>query len=90
VLKAEVPMSSVSRAQLEGETAGLMRMLVDGDTEEILGATILGLQADDVVQIVGLAIQAGIGYRTLRDTLPIHPTVAEFLPSILGSLTPLE
>ena len=90
VLKAEVPMSSVSRAQLEGETAGLMRVLVDGDTEEILGATILGLQADDVVQIIGLAIQAGIGYPTVRDALPIHPTVAEFLPSILGSLTPLD
>ena len=90
VLKAEVPMSSVSRAQLEGETGGLMRVLVDGDTEEILGATILGLQADDVVQIVGLAIQAGISYPTLRDVLPIHPTVAEFLPSILGSLTPLD
>ncbi len=90
VLKAEVPMSSVSRAQLEGETAGLMRVLVDGDTEEILGATIFGLQADDVVQIIGLAIQAGISYPTVRDALPIHPTVAEFLPSILGSLTPLD
>ena len=90
VLVAEVPMSSVSRAQLESETGGLMRVLVDGDTEEILGATILGLQADDVVQIVGLAIQAGIGYPTLRDVLPIHPTVGEFLPSILGSLEPLE
>lgn len=90
VLVAEVPMSSVSRAKLEGETAGLMRVLVDGDTEEILGATILGLQADDVVQIVGLAIQAKISYPTLRDVLPIHPTVAEFLPSILGSLTPLQ
>lgn len=89
VLVAEVAMSSVSRAKLEGETAGLMRVLVDGDTSEILGATILGLQADDVVQIVGLAIQAGIGYQMLRDALPIHPTVAEFLPSILGSLTPL-
>ena len=90
VLKAEVPMSSVSRAQLEGETAGLMRVLVDGDTEEILGATVFGLQADDVVQIIGLAVQAGIGYPTVRDALPIHPTVAEFLPSILGSLTPLD
>ena len=83
-------MSSVSRARLEGETAGLMRILVDGDTEEILGATILGMQADDVVQIVGLAVQAGISYPTLRDALPIHPTIAEFLPSILGSLKPLE
>ena len=90
VLVAEVPMSSVSRARLEGETAGLMRILVDGDTEEILGATILGMQADDVVQIVGLAVQAGISYPTLRDALPIHPTIAEFLPSILQTLTPLE
>ena len=64
-------------------------VLVDGDTEEILGATIFGLQADDVVQIIGLAIQAGISYPTVRDALTIHPTVAEFLPSILGSLTPL-
>lgn len=89
VLVAEVPMSSVSRAELESETAGLMRVLVDADTEEILGATILGLQADDVVQIVGLAIQAGVRYPVLRDALPIHPTVAEFLPSILTSLQPL-
>lgn len=90
VLVAETPMSAVSRARLESETAGLMRVLVDGDTEEILGATILGLQADDVVQVVGLAIQAGVRYPSLRDALPIHPTVAEFLPSILGSLSPLE
>jgi pyruvate/2-oxoglutarate dehydrogenase complex dihydrolipoamide dehydrogenase (E3) component len=89
VLVAEAPMSSVSRAKLESETTGLMRILVDGDSEEILGATILGMQADDVVQIVGLAIQADVRYPALRDALPIHPTVAEFLPSILGSLTPL-
>lgn len=90
VLVAETPMSAVSRARLEGETAGLMRILVDADTEEILGATILGMQADDVVQIVGLALQAGISYPILRDALPIHPTIAEFLPSILQTLTPLE
>ena len=89
VLVAETPMANVSRAKLEGETAGVMRVLVDGDSEEILGATILGMQADDVVQIVSLAIQAGVSYPTLRDALPIHPTVAEFLPSILGSLKPL-
>ena len=90
VLVAETPMSAVSRARLEGETAGLMRILVDADTEEILGATILGMQADDVVQIVGLAVQAGLSYPILRDALPIHPTIAEFLPSILQTLTPLE
>ena len=90
VLKAEVPMSRVSRAVLEGETTGVFRILVDADTEEVLGATILGLQADDVVQVVSTAMQAGVRYPALRDALPIHPTVAEYIPSVLGSLQPLD
>lgn len=90
VLKAEVAMSSVSRAVLESETTGVMRILVDADTQEFLGATILGLHADDLVQIISMAIQTGIRYPAVRDALPIHPTMAEFIPSILGSLTPLE
>lgn len=90
VLKAEAPMSRVSRAVLESETTGVMRILVDGDTEEILGATILGLQADDVIQIIGTAMQGGLRYPALRDALPIHPTVAEYIPSILGYLEPLD
>ncbi|GAA1827903.1 mercuric reductase [Microlunatus capsulatus] len=90
VLKAEVPMARVSRARLESETTGVMRILVDADSEEVLGATILGLQADDVIQVVGTAIQAGVRYPVLRDALPIHPTVAEYIPSILTSLQPLD
>jgi pyruvate/2-oxoglutarate dehydrogenase complex dihydrolipoamide dehydrogenase (E3) component len=89
VLKAEVPMSKVSRAILEGETIGIIRILVDADTEEFLGATFLGMHADDLCQIIGTAMQAGIRYPVLRDALPIHPTVAEFIPSVLGSLKPL-
>ena len=90
VLQAEVPMSSVSRAILEGETTGLMRILVDGDTEEFLGATILGLHGDDLIQIIGTAMQAGVRYPAVRDALPIHPTMAEFIPSVLTSLKPLD
>ncbi|MCW2812146.1 MAG: oxidoreductase [Friedmanniella sp.] len=90
VLKAEVPMSRVSRAVLEGETTGVMRVLVDADTEELLGATILGIGADDIVQLISLSMQAGVRYPAVRDALPIHPTVAEFIPSILGSLQPLD
>ena len=89
VLKAEVPMSGVSRAVLEGETSGLMRILVDADTSELLGATILGLHADDLVQVISFALQAGVPYQKLRDALPIHPTMAEYIPSVLGSLQPL-
>jgi pyruvate/2-oxoglutarate dehydrogenase complex dihydrolipoamide dehydrogenase (E3) component len=90
VLKAEVPMSSVSRAVLESETVGLLRILVDSDTEEILGATIFGLHADDLVQIISLAMQAGVPYPIVRDALPIHPTMAEYIPSVLHSLQPLD
>jgi pyruvate/2-oxoglutarate dehydrogenase complex dihydrolipoamide dehydrogenase (E3) component len=90
VLKAEVSMSSVSRAILEGETTGLMRILVDADTEEFLGATILGLHGDDLNQNIGTAMQAGVRYPAVRDALPIHPTMAEFIPSALGSLQPLD
>ncbi|HEY9294365.1 MAG TPA: mercuric reductase [Microlunatus sp.] len=90
VLKAEVPMSRVSRAMLDSETIGLMRMLVDADTEEILGATFFGLDGDDLVQQVGLAMQAKVGYKQVRDALPIHPTVAEFIPSLMSSLTELD
>jgi pyruvate/2-oxoglutarate dehydrogenase complex dihydrolipoamide dehydrogenase (E3) component len=90
VLKAEVPMSSVSRAILEGETTGLMRILVDADTEEFLGATILGLHGDDLIQIIGTAMQSGVHYPAVRDALPIHPTMAEFIPSALWSLKPLD
>ncbi len=90
VLKAEVPMSSVSRAVLESETTGVMRILVDGDSEEVLGATFLGLQADDVIQVISTAMQAGVRYPALRDSLPIHPTVAEYIPSMLSALSPLD
>ena len=90
VLRAEVAMSDVSRAVLDGETRGLMRILVDADTEEFLGATVLGLHGDEVVQLIGLAMQAGVRYPVLRDALPIHPTVSEFVPTLLATLAPLD
>ncbi len=90
VLKAEIGMGSVSRAILESETIGVLRILVDGDTQEILGATILGRGADELIQLIGLAQQAGVRYPTIRDALPIHPTMAEYIPSVLQSLKPLD
>lgn len=90
VLKADLPMSSVSRAVLDSETTGLMRILVDADSEEIIGATFLGLHGDDLAQQIGLVMQTGVRYPAVRDALPIHPTVAEFIPTLLGSLQPLD
>lgn len=90
VLHAALPMASVSRAVLDGETDGLMKILVDADTEEFLGAAFLGMHGDDVAQIIGTAIQAGVRYPLVRDALPIHPTIGEFIPTLLGSLEPLD
>jgi pyruvate/2-oxoglutarate dehydrogenase complex dihydrolipoamide dehydrogenase (E3) component len=90
VLRAQLPMSSVSRAVLDSETEGLMKILVDADTEEFLGAVFLGLHGDDLAQVIGTAMQAGVRYPQVRDALPIHPTAAEFIPTLLGALEPLE
>jgi pyruvate/2-oxoglutarate dehydrogenase complex dihydrolipoamide dehydrogenase (E3) component len=89
VLVAETSMDHVTRAILEGETDGLIRILVDADSERFLGATILGLHADDLVQAISFAMQAGVRYPQVRDALPIHPTMAEYLPSVLRTLRPL-
>ncbi len=90
VLKGQIPMTRVSRARLESETEGLIKVLVDADTDRFLGAVVFGLQADDVVQVVSALMHADAPYTVLRDMLPVHPTVAEFFPTILGSLEPVE
>ena len=46
--------------------------------------------ADELIQLIGMAQQAGVRYPTIRDALPIHPTMAEYIPSVLRSLEPLD
>ena len=89
VLKASFPASRITRAVLDGETDGLVNVLVDADSEQLLGASVLCLSGDEIVQIVSALMHAGASYRVLADMLPIHPTMAEFYPTILKSLTPL-
>ena len=90
VLTASIPMSQVTKARLDAETDGVMKVLVDADTDRFLGATVFGLQGDDVIQVVSALMQADQPYQVLRDALPVHPTVAEFWPTLLGGLTELE
>lgn len=90
VSKAAFPMSDVTRAELDGETDGLINILVDDETQRLLGASVLGISGDEIVQIITAMMHADASYHTLADMLPIHPTVAEFYPTILGNLTPLE
>jgi pyruvate/2-oxoglutarate dehydrogenase complex dihydrolipoamide dehydrogenase (E3) component len=89
VLVGRKPMSQVGRALEKGETDGYMQVLVDADTDLILGATILGVGGDEVVHCLLDTMQYGVPARALQRTVHIHPTVAEFLPTILGDLQPL-
>jgi pyruvate/2-oxoglutarate dehydrogenase complex dihydrolipoamide dehydrogenase (E3) component len=89
ILMASFDMKNVSRAKEEGETTGLVKLLVDADTERFVGATVLGINGDEVIQVISNFMAAGASWRVMKDALPIHPTIAEFLPTILGRLKPL-
>jgi pyruvate/2-oxoglutarate dehydrogenase complex dihydrolipoamide dehydrogenase (E3) component len=88
-LVASLPMENVSRAYEKGETTGFMKMFVDRDSEQILGASFLGLSGDEVVHCVLDAMYAKASYKVLQRAMHIHPTVAEFIPVLLGDLKPL-
>ena len=88
-LVAEREMSKVSRAKEEGETIGVIKLLVDADTHRFAGVTMLGINADEIVQVIAAMMAADAPYEVLRDFLPVHPTVTEFFPTILGKLRPL-
>jgi pyruvate/2-oxoglutarate dehydrogenase complex dihydrolipoamide dehydrogenase (E3) component len=88
-LIATLPMEGVSRAYENGETTGFMKILVDRDSEQILGASFLGLSGDEVVHCVLDVMYAKASYKVLQRAMHIHPTVAEFIPAMLGDLRPL-
>jgi pyruvate/2-oxoglutarate dehydrogenase complex dihydrolipoamide dehydrogenase (E3) component len=90
ILTAERKMSDVARAKEEGETTGLIRLIVDGETEQILGASIIGISADEVIAVISNFMATKSSYRVLQQTLPIHPTVAELLPTVLAGLRRLS
>lgn len=89
-LMAVHEMQNVSRAKEESELAGVIKVLVDAATNRFAGATVLGFGGDEVVQAVSAQMAANAPYQVLRDFLPIHPTVTEFFPTILGKLKPLQ
>ncbi|MEO7363261.1 MAG: mercuric reductase [Gemmatimonadaceae bacterium] len=83
-------MRNVSRAKEESETVGVIKVLVDAESHRFVGATIFGIGGDEIVQTISAMIAADAPYQVLRDFLPVHPTVTEFFPTILGKLAPLE
>ncbi|MEW5812377.1 MAG: FAD-containing oxidoreductase [Actinomycetota bacterium] len=84
------PMTRVGRAVEKGETQGFMKVVVDADTEEILGAAILGVGGDEVIQDILDVMTAKLPYTAISRTMHIHPTVSELVPTMLQELTPLD
>jgi pyruvate/2-oxoglutarate dehydrogenase complex dihydrolipoamide dehydrogenase (E3) component len=82
-------MTRVGRAVEKGETAGFMKVLVDAESQRILGASLLGTGCDEVVHGILDLMYAKAPYTILQRTMPIHPTVSELLPTLLGDLQPL-
>ena len=82
-------MKDISRAKEESETTGLLKLIVDEDSGHFLGASMFGIQADEVIQSIGLVMACGGTWQQVREALPIHPTVTEFLPTILDKRQPL-
>jgi pyruvate/2-oxoglutarate dehydrogenase complex dihydrolipoamide dehydrogenase (E3) component len=82
------PMTRVGRAVEKGETQGLMKVVVDAETQAILGAAILGVGGDEAVHCILDTMYAKAGYRTLQHAMHIHPTVSELIPTVLGDLQP--
>jgi len=82
-------MKDVGRAKEESETVGLMQILVDQQSEQIVGASLLGFGCDEVIHAISNFMATGARYQMLRDALPIHPTVAELLPTLLNKVEPL-
>ncbi|MEO8134703.1 MAG: FAD-containing oxidoreductase [Betaproteobacteria bacterium] len=83
------PMTRVGRAVEKGETLGFMKITVDADTKEILGAAILGHNGDEVVHCILDLMYAKAPYTVLQRAVHIHPTVSELIPTLLGELKPL-
>jgi len=88
ILVAKRPMTRVGRAVEKGETEGFMKVVVDAGTRQILGAAILGTGGDEVVHGLLDLMSAKAPYDILQRSMPIHPTVSELLPTLLGSLEP--
>ncbi len=83
-------MIRVGRAVEKGETQGFMKILVDAETSKILGASLLGVEADEAVHSILDIMYADAPYTVIQRAVHIHPTVSELIPTMLSELKPLE
>jgi pyruvate/2-oxoglutarate dehydrogenase complex dihydrolipoamide dehydrogenase (E3) component len=84
-----MPMTRVGRARERSETQGMMKVLIDAETRLILGASLLGIEADEAVHAILDLMYARAPYTVMQRAMHIHPTVSELIPTLLGNLKPL-
>jgi pyruvate/2-oxoglutarate dehydrogenase complex dihydrolipoamide dehydrogenase (E3) component len=89
-LISTMAMTNVMRAYERGETKGFMKILVDRDSKRLLGASFLGLEADEVIHCVLDIMYAKAPYTVMQRAMHIHPTVSEFIPTMMDELKPLR
>ena len=82
------PMAKVGRAVEKGETQGLMKLVADAQSREILGAAILGTGGDEAIHGIIDMMNAKAPWPALQWAVPVHPTVSELLPTLAGALAP--
>ena len=90
LLYGRMEMSAVARAREKGETQGFMEVVVDKNTEKIIGATVLGTGGDEIIAVFLAVMYAGASFKTLRDSVQTHPTVSELIPTMLQNLVELK
>jgi pyruvate/2-oxoglutarate dehydrogenase complex dihydrolipoamide dehydrogenase (E3) component len=89
VSKATRPMSQIGRAKEMGETLGFAKLLVDADTDQILGAAILGPGGDEIINMLAAYMYSGLPCKEYRKSVLVHPTISELIPWILDTLEPV-
>ena len=89
-LIGRMAMARVGRARERGETLGFMKIVIDAETDRILGAAILGIGGDEIVHSIVDVMYAEAPYSVIQRAMHIHPTVTELIPTMLGDLKPME
>lgn len=89
-LVATYPMMRVSRAVEKGETRGFIKIAVDAETKQILGSAILGTGGDEIIHVLLDVMYAKAPYTVVQRAMYIHPTVAEYFPTVLSNLQPFN
>jgi pyruvate/2-oxoglutarate dehydrogenase complex dihydrolipoamide dehydrogenase (E3) component len=90
IMKATMPMSSISRAKEMGETKGVAKLIVEVNTDKILGAAILGPGGDEVINMFAAIMHSNVPCRKYREVVLVHPTVSELMPYVLDRLKEVD